>query len=112
MVAARSRPIKRQRVRLRSAGLRPAILVDCSHANSGRKPARQERVLQSVVRQRLSGEPAVLGAMLESNLEEGSQRISPEPGQLRHGVSITDPCIGWETTERLLRWAHAQLAGE
>jgi len=96
--------------RLRDAGLRAAILVDCSHANSGKRPARQERVLQSVVGQRLAGEESLIGVMLESNLEEGSQPLAGRgPGPLRYGVSITDACIGWETTERLLRWTHGQL---
>jgi 3-deoxy-7-phosphoheptulonate synthase len=78
------------------------LLVDCSHANSGKVPARQEDVWQSVVAQRRAGTPGLLGLMLESNLEEGSQPFPQERARLRYGVSITDACMGWADTERLL----------
>jgi 3-deoxy-7-phosphoheptulonate synthase len=89
--------------RLAAAGLPRALMVDCSHANSGKVPARQEDVWRSVLEQRAAGSRDVIGMMLESHLEEGSQAF-PQPRELlRFGVSITDPCLGWDATERLLR---------
>ncbi|MDE3067689.1 MAG: 3-deoxy-7-phosphoheptulonate synthase [Verrucomicrobiota bacterium] len=88
----------------------PAVLmVDCSHANSGKQPARQEEVWRSVIQQRVEGTRSLIGLMVESHLHEGSQPISKNLKDLRYGVSITDPCIGWETTERMLRWGHEAL---
>jgi len=89
--------------RLRSADLPPAVLVDCSHANSGKVPARQEEVWQSVVAQRRAGTRGLIGLMLESHLHEGQQPFPQPRDRLRYGVSITDACLGWEATERLLR---------
>ena len=97
--------------KLTQAGLPPVLMVDCSHANSGKQHAKQEYVLQSVIRQRIDGARSLVGAMVESYLEEGSQPIPADLSRLRYGVSITDACISWETTERLLRWGHAALAG-
>ncbi len=94
--------------RLSAAGLNPGLLVDCSHANSSKKPERQETVWQSLIEQRQTGTKAILGAMLESNLHEGNQKL-PKDGdksQLAYGVSITDACIDWDTTERLLTDGH------
>ena len=94
---------------LASAGLRPALMVDCSHANSGRQPARQEDVWRSVLAQRRGGTESLMGMMLESNLVEGSQRFPRPRAELLPGQSITDPCLGWEATERLLLEAHEAL---
>jgi len=94
---------------LRQAGLEPAILVDCSHANSSKRHERQEGVWNDLVQQRAGGNRDLIGMMVESNLEEGNQKISGDRGQLRYGVSITDACVGWETTERMLRHAYGQL---
>jgi 3-deoxy-7-phosphoheptulonate synthase len=88
---------------LAGRGLRRALLVDCSHANSGKVPARQEEVWRSVVEQRRAGNPGLIGLMLESNLEQGNQPFPQPRAALRYGVSITDPCLGWSDTERLLR---------
>ena len=88
----------------------PAVIIDCSHGNSGKKPARQQRVLESVIRQKLSGGKAIVGFMLESNLKEGAQKIGADPRALVYGQSITDECIGWEETERLLGEAYDRLA--
>jgi 3-deoxy-7-phosphoheptulonate synthase len=90
----------------------PAIMVDCSHSNSGSKQSQQEMVWKSVVQQRVRGNQAVIGLMAESNLFEGKQPIPADLSQLRYGVSITDECVSWETTERMLRYAHAELARE
>lgn len=90
---------------LRKAGLRDALMVDCSHANSAKVYARQEEVWNSVLGQRAAGNRALVAAMVESHLVEGSQPLAADRSALRYGVSITDACIGWDTTERLLRSA-------
>ncbi len=90
--------------RLAEAGLPPAVMVDCSHANSGKEHTRQEIVWDSVLAQRRK-DPAspIIGVMLESNLEAGQQDIPANITELKYGVSITDACIGWKQTESLLR---------
>jgi len=90
--------------------LPPVLMVDCSHANSEKKFARQEAVWRSVIEQRASGTKSLIGLMVESHLCEGSQPIPKNLADLRYGVSITDSCIGWDATERMLRWGHEQLA--
>jgi 3-deoxy-7-phosphoheptulonate synthase len=77
-------------------------MVDCSHANSGKIPARQEDVWRSIIQQRVEGKPCLIGVMIESFLKEGSQPFPNAKGELAYGVSITDACISWETTERML----------
>lgn len=89
--------------RLEDAELPVGLMVDCSHANSGKVPAKQEMVWRSALEQRLAGSPALMAVMLESNLAEGNQKIPANKADLQYGVSITDACISWETTERLLR---------
>jgi len=82
-------------------GVARPVMVDCSHGNSGRDPARQAGVFREVLRQIRAGRREILGVMLESQLVTGSQRHPPgEP--LAYGVSITDPCIGWNETADLL----------
>lgn len=95
--------------KLVEAGLPPVLMVDCSHANSGRQPARQEHVWRSVIKQRAGGTRSLIGAMLESYLSEGNQPFPQPVSKLVYGVSITDPCISWEVTERLLRQGHKAL---
>ncbi|HEX3856368.1 MAG TPA: 3-deoxy-7-phosphoheptulonate synthase [Verrucomicrobiae bacterium] len=92
--------------------LPPVLMVDCSHANSEKKFAKQEDVWRSVIQQRVEGTKSLIGLMVESNLFEGSQPIPKNLADLRYGVSITDSCIGWETTERMLRWGYENLAKE
>jgi 3-deoxy-7-phosphoheptulonate synthase len=94
---------------LQRAGLAPLLMVDCSHDNSGRRCRLQAHVLKSVVQQRLDGNTSIIGVMIESNLKEGSQHLVPG-GTLEYGVSITDPCLGWESTENLLLFARDELA--
>lgn len=91
------------------AGLAPVVMVDCSHANCGKRFARQERVLQAVVQQKRAGDETIIGVMLESNLCEGNQKIPENLQELRYGVSITDECLGWDDTARLLRTACIEL---
>ncbi|HOD94268.1 MAG TPA: 3-deoxy-7-phosphoheptulonate synthase [Candidatus Hydrogenedentes bacterium] len=95
---------------MRSAGLEPRIIVDCSHANCGKRPRLQAHVLRDVIQQRLEGNKSIYGVMLESNLQEGNQKLSGNASDLRYGCSVTDPCIDWEMTEQLLREAHRKLA--
>lgn len=95
---------------LRQAGLPPAIMVDCSHDNSHKDPANQPLVAAEVLQQVAAGNDAIIGLMVESNLHEGSQPF-PQPRQaLKRGVSITDPCIGWDATQQLVRSACTILA--
>ena len=85
------------------AGVPDVIMIDCSHANSGKNPANQPKVWRSLLDQRAKGCRKIIGAMLESNIHEGAQSPSQRP--LRYGVSITDACMDWETTARILREA-------
>jgi len=94
---------------LRAVGLTPRILVDCSHANSEKDHRKQARVWRSVVDQRRDGNTAIIGLMLESNLNPGKQKLTGDPAELEYGVSITDACIGWEETEQLVLEAHEKL---
>jgi 3-deoxy-7-phosphoheptulonate synthase len=96
--------------KLVSEKLPPVLMVDCSHANSGKQFARQEDVWRSVLQQRTGGARSLIGLMVESHLNEGNQLIPKNPAALRYGVSITDSCIGWETTARMLRWGYEKLA--
>ncbi len=96
--------------RLEKAGLPKRIVVDCSHANSGKQYALQVHVMRDIVQQRLDHTTSLVGVMLESNLEEGRQNLGDAPKGLRHGVSITDACLGWDATEKLLRYAADRLA--
>lgn len=102
--------IKEAAEKLEKAGLPPVLMVDCSHANSGKKHERQEIVWQSIIEQHASGCPNIIGMMVESNLAEGNQPIPKDLSQLRYGVSVTDECISWETTERILREGYKSLA--
>lgn len=102
--------LREAEARLVQAGLPPVLMVDCSHANSGKQHARQEEVWHSVVEQRAAGNRALIGAMVESYLREGSQPFPKKPADLSYGMSITDACLGWEATERMLRWAAAKLS--
>ncbi len=96
---------------LRKAGLPALVMVDCSHANSEKRFERQIVVWRECIEQRRSWNKAIVGLMLESNLEEGVQPLPPKGKVLRRGVSITDPCLGWDATEELLREGYALLEG-
>jgi len=93
---------------LEGQGIAPRIMVDCSHANSGKDPLRQPAVLDNVIEQRLAGDTSLRGVMLESHLFDGCQALS---GELRYGVSVTDGCLGWSGTEAALRQAAERLRG-
>ena len=96
------------RASLEKQGIAARIMVDCSHANSGKDPLRQPAVLRDVLDQRLAGDASLRGVMLESHLFDGCQALSTE---LRYGVSITDGCLGWSGTEAMLREAAERLRG-
>jgi len=93
---------------LEKAGQEPVLMVDCSHANSNKQHRQQEEVARVVVEQRARGNKALIGLMVESYLEEGNQPVANR-AELKYGVSITDACVNWATTERMLRDAHAKL---
>ena len=85
------------------AGLEPRFLIDCAHGNSAKDPQLQPLVAEDVVNQILDGNRSILGLMLESNLGWGAQKLLKNPAQLEYGVSITDPCIDWPTTQNVVR---------
>jgi len=95
---------------LKKSDLPPVLMVDCSHANSAKQFARQEDVWRSVVEQRLGSTRSLIGVMIESNLHEGNQLFPKPVDELRYGISITDACVSWETTERMLRWGYEELS--
>ncbi len=88
---------------LAEAELQPNIVIDCSHGNSLKKFELQPVVLQDCVNQIRDGNSSIVGFMIESNLESGNQEIPADKSELKRGVSVTDPCIDWETTESALR---------
>jgi len=91
---------------LEKAGLPKAIMVDCSHANSGKDPENQPKVAEEVLRQVEAGDASIIGLMVESNLHSGGQSFPQPKDSLKYGVSITDPCIGWESTGKMIRRAY------
>ena len=95
---------------LAAAGLLKSILVDCSHDNSLKKPELQPEVMRALMAQIQAGNTSIIGAMIESNLFAGSQRFPQPLDKLQRGVSITDGCIDWPTTEALVREVHSALS--
>jgi 3-deoxy-7-phosphoheptulonate synthase len=94
---------------LRKAGLPENIVVDCSHGNSNKNPELQPLVAENCANQVLEGNRSLVGLMLESHLHAGNQPIPADRRQLRYGVSVTDACIDWATTERLILALHQRL---
>ena len=93
---------------LKSLHLNNFLMVDCSHANSGKNPEKQPQVLKALVDEIEKGRDSLRGFMLESHLVGGSQPLGPLAG-LKYGVSVTDGCLGWDETARALREAHRRL---
>ena len=90
---------------LERAGRRGTLMIDCSHANCGKQHERQQEVVGEIARQVGAGSRRVFGAMIESHLHPGAQKFTPgrdDPARLAYGVSITDPCLGWEHTVEAL----------
>ncbi|MGM0953099.1 MAG: 3-deoxy-7-phosphoheptulonate synthase [Pseudomonadota bacterium] len=94
---------------LEKATLRKSVMVDCSHANSNKDPAIQPLVMQDVTHQILEGNTSIQSLMVESHINEGNQSIPENLDDLKYGVSITDACIDWETTEKAIRDMRAKL---
>jgi 3-deoxy-7-phosphoheptulonate synthase len=84
-------------------------MVDCSHGNSNKDYRKQPEVLEQIITQVIAGNHSISGLMIESNLAEGNQKVTADHSQLTYGVSITDACINWETTEKVLLEAHNRL---
>jgi 3-deoxy-7-phosphoheptulonate synthase len=95
---------------LGKASLHKAILVDCSHDNSAKQPERQPEVVKALLEQITTGNSSIMGAMLESNLHAGNQPFPQPKEKLRYGLSITDGCIDWSTTEKVVHDIYAALA--
>jgi 3-deoxy-7-phosphoheptulonate synthase len=87
---------------LAKAGLEPRVMVDCSHAQTAKDYTRQLGVLSAMVEQIRSGNRGIMGVMIESNIGAGNQPLSKDRATLKYGVSVTDPCIDWATTEECL----------
>lgn len=94
---------------LAKAKLPQNIVIDCSHANSYKKPELQPLVMTDVVNQVRQGSRAIVGLMIESNIEAGNQPIPADLSQLKYGCSVTDACVAWDTTETMIREARAAL---
>jgi 3-deoxy-7-phosphoheptulonate synthase len=94
---------------LAQANLPTNIVVDCSHGNSNKDPSVQPLVAENCIAQILDGNRSIVGLMLESHLKGGNQPIPKDLSTLEYGVSITDPCIDWPSTEALLRKLHGSL---
>lgn len=96
---------------LATAKLPHNIVVDCSHGNSNKDPGLQALVAENCVNQILEGNRSIVGLMLESHLNWGNQSIPADLKQLKYGVSVTDACVDWATTEKIVRNAHVRLKG-
>lgn len=96
--------------KLDKANLPKHLLVDCSHDNSNRKHEQQAVVFQSIIHQIMEGNKNIRGALIESHINAGNQPLDYQ--NLKHGVSLTDPCLDWSTTESLIKWAHTKLIGD
>lgn len=94
---------------LRRHGLPERVVIDCSHDNCDKQYAQQQIVFEEILEQVVHGSSAIRGLMLESFLKEGNQPLNAALQQLSFGVSVTDPCLGWETTEKLIRAAHQEM---
>jgi len=94
---------------LQKAKLQPNIMVDCSHANSNKQPELQPLVIENVTNQVIEGNKSIVGLMVESNLFAGNQSIPEDLSKLQYGVSVTDGCIAWDTTEKSLRAMREKL---
>lgn len=94
---------------LQKAKLPANIVIDCSHANSYKKPELQPLVMTDVVNQIVHGNESVVGVMIESNIVAGNQKIPADLSELKYGCSVTDACIDWETTVRVLKDADREL---
>jgi 3-deoxy-7-phosphoheptulonate synthase len=94
---------------LKKAKLTPNIVVDCSHANSYKRPELQPLVMSDVVSQIVAGNRSVVGVMIESNISAGNQSIQADRSKMTYGCSVTDGCVDWDTTAAMIREAAERL---
>lgn len=94
---------------LEKVSLPKNIVIDCSHANSNKNPELQPLVMADCIHQIIEGNQSIVGLMIESHLNAGNQKISSNLDELQYGVSITDGCVDWETTEKMVLEAHEKL---
>ncbi len=94
---------------LEKVGIKPNIMIDCSHANSSKDPERQTLVMENVTNQVLEGNRSIIGLMVESNIGFGNQPIPEDLSELKYGVSVTDACIDWDTTATAVRATATKL---
>lgn len=97
-------------IQMQKAGLLPNLMIDCSHANSNKDYRNQPIVANSIIEQIEHGNNSIIGVMIESNLNEGNQSSEQPKENFKYGVSVTDACISWETTDQLLRKMDTLLA--
>ncbi|MDH6062206.1 3-deoxy-7-phosphoheptulonate synthase [Chrysosporum bergii ANA360D] len=95
--------------KLKQANLPLRIVIDCSHGNTNKDYKLQPMVLENVMQQIVDGNTSILGMMLESNLYEGNQPIIGKREELKYGVSVTDKCISWDETEKIILAAYQKL---
>ncbi|RCJ40697.1 3-deoxy-7-phosphoheptulonate synthase [Nostoc minutum NIES-26] len=95
--------------KLKEANLPPRIVIDCSHGNTNKDYKLQSAVFENVIQQIVDGNTSIVGMMLESNLYEGNQPITGKREELQYGVSVTDKCISWEETEKIILAAHEKI---
>ncbi|MCE8032308.1 3-deoxy-7-phosphoheptulonate synthase [Billgrantia tianxiuensis] len=95
---------------LKKAEIKPNIMIDCSHANSNKDPALQPLVMDNVTNQILEGNRSIMGLMVESHIGWGNQKILDDHSQMQYGVSVTDACIDWPTTEEAITRMAQKLA--
>jgi 3-deoxy-7-phosphoheptulonate synthase len=96
---------------LRGGNIVENIMVDCSHENSNKNHELQPLVLDNITHQIIDGNQSIIGVMIESNIGAGNQKINEDRSKMQYGVSITDKCIDWETTENTLLDMHEKLKG-
>lgn len=96
-------------VEMKKAGLAPSLMMDCSHGNSNKDYRRQPQVVDSIIEQIVNGNESITGIMLESHINEGNQTSEQARDMMKYGVSVTDACINWQTTETVLRNLHQAL---
>ena len=101
--------VEKAQAMLRKAGLDDVLMIDCSHGNSDKNYRHQPVAFENAVKQIVDGNTGIIGLMLESNINEGNQRMPKTPAELKHGISVTDACISWETTEKLIMDAYRTL---
>lgn len=97
-------------IEMQKSGLTPTLMIDCSHGNSNKDYRRQPLVVDSLIEQIKQGNKSIIGVMIESNLNEGNQSSELPRAQMKYGVSVTDACINWTTTEEVLRKMSHELA--